>query len=193
MGLAASMARVTHNLLLSGLSGKIGPLVVRQVGGQTVVQAAEAPGRRAPRSSAQQAHLARMYQAQLYAKAQLRDPEAKARYAIGIDQRRTSAYTVAIADFMNPPQVKALDASHYQGRPGDAVLVTATDDFAVATVHVRVFAPAGQLLAEGPATPQPDGRWRYEAPAAHPAGPGTCLEAEARDYAGHPALLALVL
>ena len=137
------MARVTRQSLLRGISGELGPLVVRQVGGQTVVQTAERPGPRAPRSPAQQAHLDRMYQAQLYAKAQLRAAAAKARY---IDQRRTSAYTVAIADFMNPPIITALDARRYQGRAGDVVLIAATDDFAVAAVQVRLYAPADLLL-----------------------------------------------
>ena len=187
------MARVTSQSLLRGISGKLGPLVVRQVGSQTVVQAAEGRAPRAPRSPAQQAHLDRMYQAQLYAKAQLRDPEAKARYAAGINQRRTSAYTVAIADFMNPPVITALDAGRYHGQPGDVVLVTATDDFAVAAVQLRLHDPAGQLLAEGPAVRQPDGRWRYVARAAHPAGPGTRLEAEARDHAGNVASATVLL
>ena len=140
------MARVTRQSLLRGISGELGPLVVRQVGGQTVVQTAERPGPRAPRSPAQQAHLDRMYQAQLYAKAQLRAAAAKALYATGIDQRRTSAYTVAIADFMNQPVITALDARRYQGRAGDVVLIAATDDFAVAAVQVRLYAPADLLL-----------------------------------------------
>ena len=187
------MARITHNSLLRGISGKLGPLVLRQVGGQTVVQAAEGPGPRAPRSPAQQAHLDRMYQAQLYAKAQLRDPVAKARYATGIDQRRTSAYTVAIADFMNPPVITALDAGRYHGLPGDVIRVAATDDFAVAAVHLRLYDPAGTLLEEGPAALQPDGRWCYATRTAHPVRPGTRLEAEARDYAGNVAGATLIL
>ena len=89
------MARVPKTSLLHGVSGKLGPSVLRQVGGQTVVQAAEAPGWRVPCSPAQQAHLDRMYQAQLYAKAQTRDPAAKARYTMRIDQRRRRAYAVA--------------------------------------------------------------------------------------------------
>ena len=158
-----------------------------------MVPAAEGPGPRAPLSPAQQAHLDRMYQAQLYARAQLRDPAAKARYATGIDQRRTSAYTVAIADFMNPPVITALDAGRNHGQPGDVILVTATDDFAVAAVQLRLHDPAGQLLEEGPATRQPDGRWCYTARTAHPAGPGTRLEAEARDHAGNVASKVLLL
>ena len=187
------MARVTRHSLLRGISGKLGPLVVRQVGDQTIVQAAEGPGPRAPRSPKQQAHLDRMYRAQCYAKAQLQDPDATARYATGIDQRRTSAYTVAVADFMNPPVVTALLTAHYHGQPHDALLITATDDFAVAAIHVSLYAPAGALLETGPAALLPDGRWRYLAQTTQPTLPGLRVEAEARDYAGNVAHHALVL
>lgn len=181
------MARVTNNPLLRGISGKIGPLIFRQVGGQTIVQAAEAKGQRAPRSPRQQAHLDRMHQAKLYAKAQIRDPAAKALYATRIDTRRTSAYTVAIADYMNPPQITALDVSAYRGQPGDIIRISATDDFAVAAVQVRIFRPDGTLLEEGPAIPQPGDSWHYPAQQPHPLTPGTTCEAEAHDHPGNQA------
>ena len=128
-----------------------------------------------------------MYRAQCYAKAQIQDPAAKARYATGIDQRRTSAYTVAVADYLNPPVITALDAGHYHGQPHDANLKTATDDFAVAAVHVSLYAPTNVLLEAGPAALQPDGRWRYLAQTTQLALPGIRLEAEARDHPGNVA------
>ena len=39
---------------------------------------------------------------------------------------------------------------------------------------------------------QPDGRWRYTVRTTHPAGPGTRIEAEARDHAGNVTAAALV-
>jgi hypothetical protein len=177
------MARVTHNPLLQGISGKIGSLVIRQVGGQTIVQSAESKAKRAPRSPKQQAHLDRMYQAQLYAKAQLRDPAAKALYATRIDQRRTSAYTVAIADYMRPPEILGLDARAYHGRPGDALLIQATDDFEVIAVILRFLSPTGTELETGPATLQPAGDWRYAVRQNHAAG--TTCDVEAHDRPGN--------
>lgn len=177
------MARVTGNSLLRGVSGKIGGLVVRQVGEQTVVSAAEGHRPRAPRSPKQQAQLERMYRAQLYAKAQMQDPAAKARYATGVDARRTSAYTVAVADHLNPPTIQRADVHAYHGRPGDAVRVWATDDFGVAAVLVHAQAPDGTALETGPAAPQPDGSWLYRIQQPHPAG--TTLHVEAHDWAGN--------
>lgn len=185
------MARIPKNSLLHGISGKLGNLVLRQVGGQTVVQAAEAPGRRAPRSPAQQAHLDRMYRAQLYAKAQVRDPTAKARYTTGIDQRRRSAYAVAIADYMHAPEITAVDMRSYHGQPGDPIFITATDDFAVAGVSVCLRDAGGALLEEGPAEPLATSKgWRYTTRTAAGSGQQVQVEAEACDYAGNVARLA---
>ena len=178
------MARVTHNLLLQGISGKVGPLVVRQVGGQTVVQAAEAKAARAPRSPRQQAHLNRFYQAQLYAKAQLRDPAVEALYATRTDDRRRSAYAVAVADFMHAPKIIGLDTRAYHGRPGDVLRVQATDDFAVVGVHLCLLAASGALLEEGEAILQADGCWHYLVQQAQV--PATC-EVTAHDRPGNTA------
>jgi hypothetical protein len=187
------MARVTNNLLLQGISGKLGPLVIRQVSGQTIVQAAEASGDRAPRSPRQQAHLDRMYRAQLYAKAQIRDAATRSLYATRVDARRTSAYTVAIADYMNPPQVTGLDVRAFHGRVGDPIRIQATDDFEVVAVQLRIFSPAGELLEAGPAIAQPGGDWLYRTQQPHPALPGITCEAEARDRPGHSGVRAYTL
>lgn len=188
------MARVPKNSLLHGISGKLGNLVLRQVGGQTVVQAAETPGRRAPRSPAQQAHLDRMYRAQLYAKAQVRDPAAKARYTTGIDLRRRSAYAVAIADYMHAPEISAVDVRRYHGQPGDPIFITATDDFAVVRVSVCLRNAGGSLLEEGPAELLPTGKgWRYTARIATGMGQQVHVEAEACDYAGNVARQAVTM
>jgi hypothetical protein len=179
------MARVTHNALLRGLSGKLGGLVIRQVGDQTIVSAAEAPGQRAPRSLKQQAHLDRMYRAQLYAKAQLRDPAARALYATGITARCTSAYTVAIADYMKAPVITCLKINGYHGQPGDKIQVLATDNFAVTAVHICIRHPNGALLEEGPATPAPDGSWCYTAAVRQVLRPGTSITATVYDRPGN--------
>jgi hypothetical protein len=179
------MARVTRGSLLQGISGKIGGIVVRQVGNQTIVSAAEAKGERAPRSARQQAHLDRFFAAQCYAGAQMQDPATKALYATGINERLTSARVVAIADFMNPPTVVAAEWSGYQGRAGDVIRVVATDDFAVTALTVRLETAAEDLLEEGLATLLPDGAWAYTVVRPHTAGPGTRILVQAYDRPGN--------
>lgn len=156
------MARVTRSSLLQGISGKIGGIVVRQVGDQTIVSAAEAKGERAPRSEQQQAHLTRFHLAQRYAATQLRDEAAKALYTTGVGGGRQSPYHVAIADFMHSPRIISVDTSAYRGRTGDVIRVAATDDFAVVSVLLRLETAAGELLEEGPALPTTAGfDWHY--------------------------------
>jgi hypothetical protein len=178
------MARVTKKSLLKGLSGKIGNLVIRQVGEETVVSAAER-GPRAPRSPRQQAQLGRMYQAQLYGSAQHRDAEAKALYATRIDSDRTSARSVAIADYMHSPEIQAVDRRGYQGRLGDQLQVEATDDFAVTAVAIRIEGPAGEVLIQGPARLQASGNWVFTAGLGHALPPGSMLYVEAFDRPGN--------
>lgn len=179
------MARANNNLLLKGVSGKIGPFVVRQVGGQTIIQAAEAKGKRAPRSPKQQAHLDRMHQARLYATAQTREPAAKAYYSQFIDSKCTSARTVAIADYMRRPCIMGLDVGAYRGQPGDVIRIRATDDFAVVAVQVRIFAADGVLVEEGPAAWQHGDVWHYVAQQKQALQPDSSCAVKVRDRPGN--------
>ncbi|MCR5889262.1 hypothetical protein LRS06_16110 [Hymenobacter sp. J193] len=178
------MARVTGNSLLRGISGKLGGLVVRQVGDQTIVSAAEGekPGPGSPR---QQAQRYRMYHAQCYANAQMQDPAAKALYSTGINGRLTSSRLLAITDFLRAPKITAVDLSAYHGRPRDLVRVLATDDFAVTAVLLRFFGGAGALLGEVAAVLQADGSWQAPAPAALATERALHLEVTAFDRPGN--------
>lgn len=169
-----------------GKSGRVGQLVFRQLHGETIVQAAE-QGSRKPRSAAQRAQAERTARARQYGKAQFDDPVAKALYAARITKNCTSAYTVAVQDYLRPPAITALDASSYRGQAGDAIRVQATDDFGVVSVQVRLLAPGGALLEAGAAAPQADGSWLYLATCSGPGIPGTVVETEARDRPGNVA------
>ncbi len=175
-----------------GKRGRIGPLILRQLNGETIVQAAER-GPRKPRSEAQQAHLDLTHRARQYGRAQTNDPAAKALYATRITKRCTSAYTVAVQDYHNAPEITVLDASGYQGRVGDAVWVRATDDFGVVSVYVRLLAPDGGLREEGLASLQDTGDWLYRATRPTSSVQGTVVEAKAYDRPGNVATERLAL
>ena len=175
-----------------GKRGRVGPLILRQLNGETIVQAAER-GPRKPRSEAQQAHLDRTHRARQYGKAQVSDPISKALYATRITKRCTSAYTVAVQDYLNAPEITVLDASAYQGGVGDVIRVRATDDFGVVSVYVRLLAPDGSLREAGPASLQATGDWLYQATQPTSLGQGTVAEAKAYDRPGNVATERLVL
>lgn len=153
------MAKAT-NALTQGLSGKVSGLVFRQNANGTVsVGDAPRPSSKAPTANIL-AQRQRFQQAAFYGRTAQQDPV----YATGIDANTQSAYTVAVADYLNAPDIQHVDFSAYRGLVGDVILVQATDDFAVARVHVHIQNPDGTLVEEGDALPDPDGfTFRYKA------------------------------
>lgn len=157
------MAKAT-NALTQGLSGKVSGLVFRQNANGTVsVGDAPRPSSKAPTAGAL-AQRQRFQQAAFYGRAVQADPAQQAAYATGVDANTNSPYTVAVADYLNAPDIRDVDFSAYRGAVGDVILIHATDDFAVARVHVHIQNPDGTLVEEGDALPDPDGyTYRYKA------------------------------
>jgi len=181
------MARVTRNSLLRGISGKLGGLVFRQVGDQTIVSAAAAKENRKPRSPKQQAQLDKFAAATRYARAQMQDPAAAALYATGIDERHAGAYNVAVADYLHAPVITAVDCPAYPGQPDQPIRVWATDNFGVTAVTIRMLTSEGVALETGAAIQQPDGYWQYLPRQASAVVPGTTLQVHAIDRPGNVA------
>ncbi len=61
---------------------------------------------------------------------------------------------MAVADYLNVPDIRDVDFSAYRGAVGDGIVIHATDDFAINHVHVCIQNPDGSLVEEGNA---PDG------------------------------------
>jgi hypothetical protein len=142
------MAKVKNNLVLHGLSGMLGRQVVirRAKNGQYVVSAA--PRRRSsPLSEAQKAHIELFRRAIVYARGASAVPE----YETAAAARGLTSRNVAIADFLHPPEIKALDLSGYHGDRGQPVVVIATDDVKVKSVRVRISAEDGTSIEQGAA------------------------------------------
>ncbi|RAK69727.1 hypothetical protein [Hymenobacter edaphi] len=161
------MAKAT-NALTKGLSGKVSGLVFRQHANGTVsVGDAPRPSTKAPGADTL-ARRQRFQQAAFYGRSVQQDPALKAAYETGITADSTSAYTVAVTDFLNAPDIQGIDFRSYHGRVGDVIIIQATDDFGITDVHVRIQNSDGSLVEEGTATPDPDGyTFRYTATAAN--------------------------
>ncbi len=179
------MAKAT-NALTQGLSGKVTGLVFRQhANGRVSVGDAPRPSAKAP-TAAMAAQRQRFQQAAFYGRAIQQDPARKAAYETGIDVNTQSAYAVAVADYLNAPNIQAVDFSAYRGQVGDVILIQATDDFAVHHVHVRIQNPDGSLVEEGDATPDPDGyTFRYAATARNASLAGDKIIVSAYDNPGN--------
>jgi len=154
------MAKVGNNIVVTGLSGKLGNLIVfRTHGAKTVV--AQAPQKREGESTeAQEQHQQRFQEAILYGKASISDAEKKAAYKASAEEGQ-SAFNVAVADFLKAPHIDLIDVSHYSGQPDSYIAVRAVDDFKIAEVTVSIFNSDGSEVEHGAASVQTDGSWRY--------------------------------
>jgi len=160
------MANVKNNLVTQGLSGMLGgQLVFRQTSRGTVVSVApQAPT--GPVSAGQLAQRERFQQAVIYAKGQSHDPAVQAEYAEQAKAEDISVYNVLLRDFMQAPNIGEVDLSQYTGKVGDPIAITATDDHAVQSVHVKIENSDGSLVEEGDAQQQADpNQWLYTATA----------------------------
>lgn len=179
------MAKAT-NALTQGLSGKVSGLVFRQNANGTVsVGDAPRPSSKAPTAGVL-AQRQKFQQAAFYGRAMQQDPALKAAYETGLDANTNSAYTVAVADFLNAPNITAVDFAAYRGQPGDIITIQATDDFALAEVRVLIQNPDGTTVEEGPAAPDPDGyTFRYTATTANKSLAGDKITVTATDRPGN--------
>jgi hypothetical protein len=179
------MAKAT-NALTQGISGKVTGLVFRQhANGSVSVGDAPRPSSKAP-TAGMLAHRQRFQQAAFYGRAVQQDPAQKAAYETAVDANTQSAYTVAVADFLNAPDIRNVDFSAYRGTVGDVIVIQATDDFAVHHVHVRIQNPDGSLVEEGDAAPDPDGyTYRYTTTARNTSLAGDKILVSAYDNPGN--------
>jgi hypothetical protein len=179
------MAKAT-NALTQGISGKVSGLVFRHnANGSVSIGNAPRPTTKTP-NDATLARRERFQQAAFYGRTIQHDPAMKAAYETAVDVNAKSAYLVAVADTLNAPNIHSVDFTAYQGRIGDLITIQATDDFAIASVHVRIQNADGSLVEEGDATAQPNGfTYRYTATAANASLTGDKITVTAFDNPGN--------
>lgn len=177
------MARVKVSPIIDRISGRVGDLVFRTYGRKVVLsQRPKAPSR--PPSPAQVAQRERFRRAMFYGKRVLADPDARAFYEDLAARREKPVLSVAVADFLNVPEVDEIDASAYTGVVGDPIILHAHDDVEVTGVHVTLQDVDGAELEAGAATFDA-WCWVYEAKKDVPPGTVVTITARAFDRPGH--------
>lgn len=179
------MAESKNNIITHGLSGKVGDLIVfRNRNGKTYV-ASKPKKRTGELSDAQKEHHKRFQQAVIYAKSALMNPETKQAYKEAATQGE-SAYNVAVADFMNAPDIDEINISKYTGKVGDIIEVTVTDDFSVQEVSVTILNADGTEVEHGSAQLSGNGlAWIYTATTNNSSLDGDKIIIHASDMPGH--------
>ncbi|NVO32650.1 hypothetical protein [Hymenobacter lapidiphilus] len=179
---------------IAGLSGRIGNLVFwMSADGTTYVQQAPTIKKR-PGSAAQQQYRKRFRAAADYGHAQQACAEGRAYYQPFVQPGRfASVYSMALADFLKPPQLLAVEADGYHGQTGTRLRIHACNPYGVRAVWVWVLDAAGRVLEEGAAQQEGADWWAYETTQLHPATAVRQLQAVAHDRPGNEAQLTVSL
>ena len=185
------MAIVRRNILLSGVSGSLGDRWVIQMGrgGQTIIRSKPGASDQPP-SPAQEAQRQRFREAIAYAK----ETKGEAVYVEKAAGTVKSAYNVAVADWLHPPEVVEVDLAAWRGGVGETLRARVRDDVKVEKVTFVIAQADGTLVEEG-AGVQVDGLWwAYVTTVDHPfgcaqGGPGgeATVLVIAQDLPGHTA------
>ncbi|MDR2919021.1 MAG: hypothetical protein LBV72_06620 [Tannerella sp.] len=158
------MAISKDNLITYGLSGLLGKQIVfRTQKGRTIISKRTKPKDR--KSKAQLKQRSRFSEATLYAKGAIADKDIRKLYdakAQKSDKLQT-AFNVAVADYMRAPEIGHIDVTGYKGNTGNLIIISATDDFMVKEVKVRIESSDGAMVEEGNAIISSNGfDWEYK-------------------------------
>lgn len=164
------MAKVKKNIVMSGLSGSLGPDHYARItrDGRTIISVKPDFSNR-QFSEGQLSHQTRMQQAAAYAKAAKGNPI----YIKKAEGTAKNAYNVALGDWFKPPVIDRI-----QWQEGK-VRVSAHDDVMVTRVTVTILGAEGQCLENGDAALVMGVRWEYQ-----PSNHGR-IHIEAWDLAGN--------
>lgn len=151
-----------NNDLVTGASGRFGPLLVfRQRGGKTFIM--KRPGkRRKPASNSQRKQQSIFGEAVFYARSVLADQNKRAVYQSKLE-RSQSVYLLAISDFCKGPEICRWDLSDYAGRRGDRIIARVVDNVHVEWVKIEINDLENRLIEEGFAAKSANGAdWVYK-------------------------------
>lgn len=189
------MAKIKSNhVLLNGASGTIGKtIIIRQTRHGIVL--ANRPAKRKRQSERQKEHCSKFEDAVAYARGQMRQWESKSMYQAAVNQKMTSAYQIAVTDYLKPPVVHSIETAYYGGAAGQKIAVFASDDFKVASVELIIRNPDDEIIEQGTATRSEEKRneWIYFTIVKNTAMAGSTVEARARDIPGNVTSMTVTL
>ncbi len=188
------MAKSKENLYLYGLSGSVGKqMVFRNTARGTIL--AKSPRHTGKRTDHQKEQGKKFLKAVAYAKQALADSSLSPHYKqlAAASPNKLSAYNIAVADYLRPPVIEAINTTDYDGSAtGQKISVKATDNVKVTAVKVRIAAANQTLIEEGSATLH-EGVWQYTTTAANASITGSKLTATATDRPGNSTTKEVVL
>lgn len=189
------MSNISKNLLVKGAKGKVGDQFVYKTRGKKTFITSLPTINPNTVATEEQVRVRELFgEASLFAKGAITNPELKAAYQQKKGAGQT-AYNIAFRDFIKAPEVKLIDVSAYTGLAGSPIVVTAKDDFRVASVKVSILSAAGELIEEGLAILNPINRnkWIYSTVRENASLNGCIIRAIAKDIPENTGSLELVM
>ncbi|MFT3827207.1 MAG: hypothetical protein QM731_24990 [Chitinophagaceae bacterium] len=182
------MARVKNNIIMRGVSGKVGDqLVFNQRNGQTVVSKVPRVSKKVPKGRKEAND--RFKQASKYAKQASFDPVLKAAYSKYISPGR-SVYAIALGDFLDTPEIQQLITRKYTGDAGSSITIFTRPKGIIDHIHIIITNSSGEIVESGYAVQVDDGSmWNYTAMVDNPSLEGTIVTVEATDFAKNVGLM----
>ncbi|OFY66674.1 MAG: hypothetical protein A2Y71_09030 [Bacteroidetes bacterium RBG_13_42_15] len=178
------MAQVKQNIILKGLSGRVGKnIVFKNYGNKTIVTAYPDMSK-VKFSAKQKEENKRFREAMSYARAQMADPDSKAAYKARIKGLQ-KPHNIAIADFYNPPEIGHVDVSISKASQADRIFIEASDDFMVVRVEVKITNKDGSQKETGQAQQIKEGRWLYVVHEIYPSVEGLTITVRVWDKPGN--------
>jgi hypothetical protein len=179
------MAKQKGNVVTYGLRGKVGDLLIfRQRNGETIIS--KIPEQSKTVSEKQKEHQKRFQRATIYGTTVTADPQLKELYGAEAKKKKgVTAYNIAVADYLNAPDIEDVDLKSYTGTAGDEIRIIASDDFAVKTVHVSISNVDGTLIEEGYASKSVGNLWIYVASKNNDSTTGDRIVVTASDIPGN--------
>jgi len=180
------MTKAKLHPTLLGLSGAMGDMVFRQRNGKTTVAIKPDMSNLEP-SEAQIEHRERFRDAVAYGKTVMADSDMRELYEEVARERDVPVFAVTVADFLNPPTIKDIDASTYNGQENDQIKIKTADDFGVLSVQVTLTNENGnQPIENGTAieTGPNSGLWIYTASEQVASGTSVHINVVATDRPG---------
>lgn len=145
------------NLLLQNVQGTLGKqFTIYKRNGQIIIAVKRGKSKKKPTQKQLDVRW-KMKVASAYAVAIIKDPEVKAYYQ-SLAGPGQNAYNMAVKDAFHSPVIQDIKVE-----ATDTVVVTAKNEFRLATVRVRVQDESGKVVEEGKAVPEKNGvDWRYK-------------------------------
>lgn len=141
-----------------GFQGRLGDFVYKRYGDKTVVT-------RVPQfkgwSKKQKERRSGFSAASTYAARVQRDPALRASYALWAKKKDLTIRSVAISDFLRPPELREVCIHYYAGERGNWLSVMTDQKYKLMAAKVVIRDLAGQVIEEGPARCLGPTHWSY--------------------------------